>query len=279
MKKDKKGNFTYEPLVADKISKLKIQEEAEAPPIKLSGQIYQTLPGDVPKSMEVYAVNDAGEIIAIATVDAKGNFVFDKLPADKNISFRLKDSGGDAQIVIKNEKNEVVETITQDKKGNFDFVSLKGDKGSLTSITSVDAKMIKLKKEEIKEAKLDTAGIFTVIYYGYDKAELSKAELTLIVKELDAVAEILHKNPEMKVDLTAHTDSRGSAEYNQQLSNRRAKAATSYLMLEGIKKERITGKGMGESAPAAPNENPDGSDNPAGRAKNRRAEIRIVPGK
>lgn len=279
IKKDKKGNFTYEPLVADKIIKLKTKEEAETPPIKLSGQIYQTLPGDVPKSMEVYAVNDAGEIIAIATVDAKGNFVFDKLPADKNISFRLKDSGGDVQIVIKNEKNEVVETIKQDKKGNFDFVSLKGEKGSLSSISSVDTKIVKLQKEELKEAKYDTAGIFTVIYYGYDKAELSKSELSDIVKELDAVAEKLRKNPEMKVDLTAHTDSRGSAEYNQQLSNKRAKAAISYLMLEGIKKERITGKGMGESMPAAPNENPDGSDNPDGRAKNRRAEIRIVAGK
>lgn len=276
MKKDKKGNFVYEPLVADKIIRLKTQEEMEAPPIKLSGQIYQTLPGDAPGALEVFAVNDAGEIIAIATVDEKGNFVFDKLPPDKNISFRLKDAGSDAQIVLKNEKNEVVETIKQDKKGNFDYLSLKGDKGSLSAITAADSKMTRPREEELKKANYDTSEVFTVIYYGYDRSELSKSELEAIVKELDAVAEILKKNPDKKVDLTAHTDSRGSAEYNQKLSERRARAAISYLMLEGIKRDRINGKGMGESMPVAPNANADGSDNPEGRAKNRRAEVRIV---
>lgn len=279
IKKDKKGNFNYEPLAADRTNKLNTQQEEAAPPIKLSGQVLKTLPGDYPQGMEVYAVNDAGEIIAIARVDKKGNFVFDKLPADKNISFRMKDAAGDAQIVLMNEQNEVVETIKKDKKGNFNFVSLKGDKGSLTGISVTDASMLKLKNDELKKVKYDTTGIFAILYYGYDKAELSKVELANIVKELDAVAEMMRENPKMKIDVFAHTDSKGSAEYNRKLSERRAKAAKSYLILEGVKAERITCLGFGESRPVAPNENPDGTDNPDGRAKNRRAEIKIVPPK
>lgn len=274
MKKDKKGNFNYEPLVADKSIKLKTREEEDAPPIKLKGQIFQTLKGDAPKGMEVYAVNDAGEIIAIATIDEKGNFVFDKLPADKNISFRLKDSGSDAKIVLMDEKSNVVE-MKLDEKGHFDYLSLKGDKGSLTSITTVDdAAMIKMKAAE-KKLGFDTSAVFATIYYGFNKADLSKEELTAIIKELDAVAAILATHSDLKVTLTAFTDSKGSEEYNQKLSERRVKAAISYLMLEGIKRDRISGSGKGEFFPIAPNENPDGSDNPVGRAKNRRAEIRI----
>ena len=60
------------------------------------------------------------------------------------------------------------------------------------------------------------------------------------------------------------------------LSERRANAAKDYLVEKGIEEARIRTSGFGESKPIAPNDNPDGSDNPEGRAKNRRVEFKLV---
>ncbi|MNG34052.1 Photosystem I chlorophyll a apoprotein A2 [compost metagenome] len=64
--------------------------------------------------------------------------------------------------------------------------------------------------------------------------------------------------------------------YNYELSKKRAEATVAYLISKGISPDRLTAKGYGEEVPIAPNTNPDGSDNPAGRAKNRRTEFKIL---
>ena len=82
----------------------------------------------------------------------------------------------------------------------------------------------------------------------------------------------------MIVEVRGHTDSKGSDNYNDKLSKQRAAAAIQYLVKEGIVKDRLQAKGLGESEPAAENEKPDGSDNPEGRQLNRRVEFKIVTG-
>lgn len=78
------------------------------------------------------------------------------------------------------------------------------------------------------------------------------------------------------VAITGHTDSKGQESYNLELSKKRAEAVKQWLVIRaGIDAARIETGGKGESEPVAPNTNPDGSDNPEGRQKNRRVEIRI----
>lgn len=78
------------------------------------------------------------------------------------------------------------------------------------------------------------------------------------------------------VTITGHTDAKGSEAYNLTLSKKRADAVRDWLKENsGIESERVETFGKGESEPAEPNTHPDGSDNPAGRQKNRRVEIRI----
>ena len=68
----------------------------------------------------------------------------------------------------------------------------------------------------------------------------------------------------------------GTDAYNQGLSERRARAVYDYLTGNGIDASRLVGpNGYGESRPIAPNTNPDGSDNPEGRAQNRRTELNV----
>ncbi len=99
------------------------------------------------------------------------------------------------------------------------------------------------------------------------KAEKVLKKLAKAIKKLD-VREIL---------IEGYTDAKGSAAYNLELSKRRAEAVKSWLMEKGgLKGITIVTKGRGEANPVAPNTNPDGSDNPRGRAKNRRVEIFVT---
>ncbi|MCF8044701.1 MAG: OmpA family protein [Desulfarculaceae bacterium] len=81
---------------------------------------------------------------------------------------------------------------------------------------------------------------------------------------------ILGKNPGLSIILKGHTDSRGAAAYNMDLSLRRARSVQSYLVEKGISPDRIDVKGLGEADPVADN------DTKSGRAKNRRVEIEPV---
>jgi outer membrane protein OmpA-like peptidoglycan-associated protein len=73
-----------------------------------------------------------------------------------------------------------------------------------------------------------------------------------------------------------HTDAIGTAAYNQALSTRRADAVISELRSAGVPSTRITRRAFGATQPVEPNRKPDGSDNPEGRAKNRRVRLLIV---
>lgn len=111
------------------------------------------------------------------------------------------------------------------------------------------------------------------IYYEFDKANLTLESKRRITK---TVLFIMKEYPQIVVEIGSHTDSKGSDNYNIKLSQRRAESVVNYLIDNGIAKERLRAKGYGETRPIAPNENEDGSDNPEGRAKNRRTEFRVI---
>lgn len=93
---------------------------------------------------------------------------------------------------------------------------------------------------------------------------------------LDEAVSILGRYPQLRVEVAGHTDAVGSEQYNQGLSERRARAVYDYLTGHGIDTGRLAGpNGYGETRPIAPNTNEDGSDNPEGRARNRRSELNV----
>ncbi len=111
------------------------------------------------------------------------------------------------------------------------------------------------------------------VYFGLDSSNINP----MAARELDKLVEIINDNPDISLmELSSHTDSIASADYNQALSQRRAEATVNYLVKKGIARERLVAKGYGESRPVARNTNPDGTDNPEGRARNRRTEFRIL---
>jgi outer membrane protein OmpA-like peptidoglycan-associated protein len=88
---------------------------------------------------------------------------------------------------------------------------------------------------------------------------------------LDDIAESLVRYPDSLIDVYGHTDSTGSDQYNQALSERRARAVADYLTSRGVGYARIRSEGFGETQPIASN------DTEEGRSANRRVEIKIVP--
>jgi outer membrane protein OmpA-like peptidoglycan-associated protein len=111
------------------------------------------------------------------------------------------------------------------------------------------------------------------IYYEFDKANLT-SESTITIDT--TIYKILLENPDIIVEIGSHTDARGSDQYNITLSQKRAESVVNYLISKKIEPRRLRAKGYGETKFIAPNEKPDGSDDPDGRQKNRRTEFRIV---
>jgi outer membrane protein OmpA-like peptidoglycan-associated protein len=123
-------------------------------------------------------------------------------------------------------------------------------------------------KETATEIRIELAAD---VLFDFDKATI-KPEAAAA---LHNTAEIIKtKGTGRSVRIDGHTDSKGSDAYNQKLSERRANAVEQWLVQkEGLGSLKMATQGFGAKKPVAPNTNPDGSDNPEGRQKNRRVEI------
>ena len=104
------------------------------------------------------------------------------------------------------------------------------------------------------------------IFFDYDKADLKPES----IPELNKVVSLMNDYPVIKVEIGAHTDARGSDDYNQGLSERRAQSVVNWLIGQGINDQRLFPKGYGETKPVADNETDEG------RALNRRVEFKLV---
>ncbi len=116
-----------------------------------------------------------------------------------------------------------------------------------------------------KGAKVDEKGCWVIgmVHFDFDKADIKPAYQGM----LDEVAKVMSMNPGVTMEIDGHTDSTGPDAYNQKLSERRAKAAMTYLVGKAIAKERFMEKGFSFHKPIASNDTKDG------RAKNRRDEF------
>lgn len=127
-------------------------------------------------------------------------------------------------------------------------------------------------KETETEIRIELSGD---ILFDFDKWDIRPAAEPVLTQ----VAEVINKYPNAAVLIEGYTDSKGKDSYNLKLSDRRAASVKDWLLKKGgVGNKNITTKGLGEADPVAPNENPDGSDNPEGRQKNRRVEITVKKG-
>lgn len=105
------------------------------------------------------------------------------------------------------------------------------------------------------------------IFYDYDKANI-RPDAAI---ELDKLVQTLNDNPQITIELSSHTDSRGKDAYNQALSQRRAQSAVDYIISKGIDKGRITARGYGETQPVIKNAKTEEE-----YQRNRRTEFKVT---
>jgi outer membrane protein OmpA-like peptidoglycan-associated protein len=126
-------------------------------------------------------------------------------------------------------------------------------------------------KKTVPDAKVERVGEGIVvefnsnILFGFDQSRLSNEAKS----NLDKLVLVLNNYTDTDIELQGHTDSKGSVGYNQDLSESRASAVSSYLSGKGISHSRMVTKGFGESVPKYDN------DTESGRTKNRRVEFLI----
>lgn len=108
------------------------------------------------------------------------------------------------------------------------------------------------------------------ILFDFDKADIRPDARPVLSK----LAEVLAAMKESRVSIIGHTDSKGSDDYNDRLSNRRAISVKNWLSESGVTSEMTT-EGKGERFPVAPNNTADGMDDPKGRQLNRRVQFII----
>ena len=139
-------------------------------------------------------------------------------------------------------------SFTQEIKSGVDYVILATCKGFLNHQEELHVEPVKKSEEYVLQfplANISAPVLIENIFYDFDKATLRPESQTA----LDELVKLLNENPNVTIELSAHTDCRGSDQYNERLSQQRAQNVVNYLIQHGIEKERLTPKGYGESKP------------------------------
>ena len=139
-------------------------------------------------------------------------------------------------------------SFTQEIKPGVDYVILGTCKGYLNHQEQIRVEPAKKSEEYVLQfplANISAPVLIKNIFYDFNKATLRPESK----QALDKLVKTLNDNPNVTIELSAHTDSRGSDAYNEQLSQRRAESVVAYLIANGIAADRLTPKGYGESKP------------------------------
>ena len=169
-----------------------------------------------------------GKPLNAATVtlnDEQGNKVVSK----------VTNTDGTAEFIVECSKNSILEVSVDGYESRQ--VAVKGTEEEEVNVPIALDPIEKL----IAADRIELAPI----YFDFDKSNITSQAAF----ELDKLVQIMNKYPELVISATSHTDSRGSASYNERLSDRRAKTTVQYVISKGIDKSRITGMGKGESEP------------------------------
>jgi outer membrane protein OmpA-like peptidoglycan-associated protein len=246
---------------------------------------------NTPKDDELVSAPNSGDILYFSG-QSNGKEDIYKIEIPKNLRPEQVIS---FQGIVKNEKNEAVsakiqinslktgqkvaETENDPETGEFKVLLQKHEKYDI----AVTAKGHTFQSEVINTAQLtsdkaitqtislkplkkETSFTLNNIFFEFDSDSLNKDSYF----ELSRVVELLKVNPTLKVEISAHTDDKGSDEYNDGLSQRRAESVVRFLTEKGITTTRTVAKGYGKRSPAFPN------DSEENRAKNRRVEFKIL---
>lgn len=179
--------------------------------IALAGTTYNKSTNELLPATAVYLFDQENSLVAKKNSDEKGEFTFEISP---EMGYTIR---GEKQCY--HEDKVVVQAVKATKDTTI-YVNLR-----LQPVVTVGDKFV-----------------LEDIYYDFDKDFIRKDAAII----LNRLVRTLRDNPTLKIELSSHTDSRGSDSYNDKLSQRRAQSAVDYLVTQGIERGRLRAKGYGE---------------------------------
>ncbi|WP_090622535.1 OmpA family protein [Parapedobacter indicus] len=201
--------------------------------------------------------------------------------SDKNTTNRL----ADVSVTLYDGTREIVAKKRTDESGTFEFVldrdksytvlgqkeKYHGDSAKVSTLGITDSDTLEVAL--LLEPVFEVGKTFELenIYYDFDRHNIRPDAAAI----LDELVRTLRDNPTLKIELSSHTDSRGSDAYNEALSQRRAQSAVDYLVSRGIARDRMVAKGYGETRLV----NDCGNGVPCSREQhqaNRRTEVTVL---
>lgn len=198
------------------------------------GKVYDKKTGSgLPSTLLLTDVNTQQTVSRLQT-DENGNYLV-TLPVGKDYAFNVHRKG----YLFYSE--------------NFDMKNVSSD-----SVYNIDI--------PLEPIEANAKVVLKNVFFDTKKTDLKPESIS----ELDNVVRLMNENPNMKVQINGYTDNIGTPSDNLKLSNGRALSVINYLIAKGVKKERLSYKGFGETKPVATNETK------AGRAMNRRTELKVV---
>ena len=185
--------------------------------MKVSGRLVDEASGTPLSNAKVEVLSNCGSAPQTTTTDADGNY-----------SIKVK---GDCQYVVKVVKEGYFTTTT-----NFNTNGIRKD-------TTIEGNIAMPEFYTIED--LDTSSLYQInaVYYDYDQDRINLDRSP----DLQRLVDLMLNNEDLAVEIRSHTDSRGDAFYNQDLSMRRAQAITNFMIDNGISEARVSYKGFGET--------------------------------
>ncbi len=214
-----------------------LEKERPKPVLLVSGNVYNIKTKEPLSASLVYETLPDGAVVGNAISGATDGAFKIVLPFDKNYSIR---ASADHFFAISENLN-------------------------LDSLVKAGYREIH-KDLYLAPIEIGTVVRLNNVFFDFDKFDLRSESFV----ELDRVVTLLKDNPAIEIEMSAHTDSKGSDEYNMKLSDNRAKSVREYIISRGIAANRIISQGYGETKPVATNETDDG------RQLNRRVEFKIL---
>lgn len=192
--------------------------------LTLKGKVSHRETGKAITDQAISLFNSEGRELVKVRSDLQGVFMFDRIAAENIYTLRVEREGFFKESRVINVPSFDRNTILQKSNGyDLDF--------ALTPIV--------LKKEIV----------LNDIYYDFDRASLRESSKY----ELGKLVQLLRDNPEIRIQISSHTDTRGTDRYNDQLSSNRAAAVVDYLEASGIASQRLVSKGFGKRQPVIRN--------------------------
>lgn len=230
---NRNGAFMFELMPFSELDDLPFAEnpdESRLLSVAVEGQLYETTPGDVGSGEVIYIERTDGQLVALTYTTEGGQFRFDELSPELQYTFRFDEDRQSMKMIIIDRGEEVVLDV---HNGRVTYTRVRDDEA--ITLNNERGERIVIRRDELF--------VIRNIYYAFASHDLNADAQA----ELNSLVMILRNNPELKLALGSHTDSRGSHEFNMELSQKRAASCVAYLGKLGISTSRLSSRGYGET--------------------------------